>query len=262
MLNTIQYGDCLDLMHDIPAKSVDLILADLPYASGSTGLAWDKQVIDPTRLWQHYERIIKSNGAILLTADLRFGAKMVMQKEDWFKYELLWKKGNGNSPGLAKIRPLPVHEFILIFSPKRRKITYNPQMRTGFKTWWKTNTRAAAEGGEMRRKVKYGYRDQEYKEGVEGQRYPISVLETSKPNYALHPTQKPVELFDYLIRTYSNPGELVLDNCIGSGTTAVAAIRTGRDFIGIEKDAGYYQIALQQIEKARQELSIFEKAGD
>lgn len=249
-LNKIYHGDCLELMADITDHSVDLILADLPYAQGTTGLAWDKEEIDPVRLWQHYERIIKPKGAILLTATMPFGAKLIMQKPDWFKYDLIWRKGNTNSPGPAKYRPLPIHEHILVFAPPQKcKITYNPQMLDGFKTWWKTNIRAVNETTPMKnRGVKYGYKEFAFKQGdPEGKRYPVSVLETSKPNYPLHPTQKPVELFEWLIRTYSNPDEIVLDNCCGSGTTGVAAVNTGRNFICIEKDAEYFEISQKRI---------------
>jgi DNA modification methylase len=245
-INQILLGKWEDLLPKIPDHSIDLVLTDPPYGEGSTGLEWDK-CPDLKALWQEYGRVIKPVGAIVITATMPFGAKLINSKPDWFKYDLIWRKQNGNSPGLAKYRPLPVHEHVFIFSPKKAKITYNAQMRLGFAPWSKVNNNSG--GKKACKNVKYGYNETPFKESGSDQRYPISVIEVARPNYNDHPTQKPVGLYEWLIKTYSNPGETVLDNFAGSGTTAEAAYNTGRNFIAIEMLEKYHTIACERMKR-------------
>lgn len=227
-------------MEAIPSGSVDMILCDLPY--GTTACAWDAVIPFP-ELWAAYERVIKPGGVIALTAAQPFTSALVMSNPKMFRYELIWDKQVGKAPGVAKFRPMPSHESILIFA--KGKTTYNPQMTPGEPY---VNRRTADRQRDKERGHKLGY------SGVfeivnKGERYPLSVIPVKFapiPN-ALHPTQKPVALFEWLIKTYSNPGELILDNCSGSGTTAEAAIRTGRRFICIEKDPHYVEVSRKRI---------------
>lgn len=232
---TLINGDCLVEMQSIPTHSVDMILCDLPY--GTTACSWDT-VIPFESLWDQYKRIIKQNGAIVLTASQPFTSTLVMSNPHWFRYSLVWDKVGSTGFLNAKRMPLRRHEDVLVFYPSQP--TYNPEMRTG----------------ELRRKGGRGDKvDQVYgtcpaKSVESDQYYPTSILTISNASHAdrLHPTQKPVALMEYLIRTYTKPGELVLDNCMGSGTTGVACLNTGRRFIGIEMDEGYFKIAKYRIE--------------
>lgn len=260
MINQIIQGDCLEVMADIPDHTIDLVLCDLPYAQGSTGLYWDKQPIDSERLWAHYERLIKPNGAIILKATMPFGALLITQKIDWFKYDLIWFKNNLSSPGVVKYRPAPSHESLLLFSPNRVKTTYNPQMRSGYKHWTKVNNKAKTENYQNRA-VKYGYKEKPLKEGLGDLRYPISVLEYAKVNYPEHPNEMPLGLAEWLIRTYSNPSEIILDNCTGSGAIALAAYNTGRNFYAIERDTGYYLTARNRLNELKQQGRFEEMVG-
>ena len=233
MINKIIQGDCLEVMRDIPDGSVDMILADLPY--GTTACKWDS-IIPFEPLWEQYERIIKDNGAIVLTASQPFTSVLASSNLRLFKYEWIWEKEQGVNFMLAKKQPMKVHENILVFY--KRHPTYNPQMTEG--TPYISGKGTSGEVTGNVEKVQTVNR---------GTRYPRSVQEFSR-EYGLHPTQKPVELFKYLIRTYTNEGELVLDNCLGSGTSAVAAINTGRNFIGIERDPEYVEIARNRVSEA------------
>lgn len=252
MINQVLLGDCLDVMGDIPDRSIDMILCDLPY--GTTACKWDS-VIPFEPLWAHYKRMIKPNGAIVLTASQPFTSALVMSNVEWFKYDWIWQKSCPTGFMNAAFRPLKSHESILVFSQSRAAFNqfdptpampYNPQGVLSIMQWEKGKKRATA--GNNTRSTNKSYLKQVTN-------YPRSVLQFSNPNKgSLHPTQKPVPLFEYLVRTYTNEGETVLDNCIGSGTTAIAAINTGRNFIGIEKDEEYYQIACDRIEKHREML--------
>ena len=237
-LNELVLGDCLEIMPRIASGSVDLILADLPY--GTTRNKWDS-VIPLEEMWAEYERIIKPNGAIVLTAAQPFTSALVMSNPKLFKYEWIWSKTIGSGQLNAHKQPLRTHESVLVFYKKPP--TYNPQMSEG-KPYHAKRT-ATFEGP--------GYNQQSPSETVNtGTRLPKSVLEVSNPRIKDgHPTQKPMELMEYLIRTYTNEGELVLDNVVGSGTTAVAAIRTGRNFIAIEQDPHYFKIAEKRIKDAQ-----------
>ena len=242
--NKIYQGDCLELMKQIGDKSVDLILCDLPY--GTTACKWDT-IIPFEPLWEQYKQIIKDNGAIVLTASQPFTSALVMSNIKMFKYELIWDKKRGFEPQLANIRPQKSHENILIFC--NGKTIYNPQ-KTLLKKVDKRvgsgrkNNRLDGKGHNILSSITSG--EKEYKD-----RFPLSIQFFSNANQKdkTHPTQKPVALFEYLIRTYSNEGDLVLDNCIGSGTTAVACVNTNRNFIGIELSEEYCKIANERLSK-------------
>jgi site-specific DNA-methyltransferase (adenine-specific) len=241
-LNRVIQGDCLEVMRDIPDGSVDMILCDLPY--GTTACKWDA-IIPFEPLWEQYERIIKDNGAIVLTASQPFASALLMSNHKLFKYELIWDKVGTSSGVLAKKRPLKSHENILVFY--KQQPTYNPQMREGIR-WHR--------GGKMRKTPAFYGESKEIGKPFSDRtnlKYPKSIITVSNANrtHNIHPTQKPVPLFEYLIRTYTKEGEIVLDNCIGSGTTAVAAINTNRQFIGIEREPEYVEIANNRIEEAR-----------
>jgi len=237
--STFYRGDCLVEMDKIADKSVDMILCDLPY--GTTACKWDS-VISFEPLWKHYERIIKDGGGIVLTASQPFTSKLIFSNIKRFKYELIWDKNYGGAPGVAKYRPMPSHESILVFG--NGKITYNPQMQEGKPyTDIRKGNRAEINGNEH----KFGLKNN-FTIINKGERFPLSVIKIQKFNtQGMHPTQKPVELMEYLINTYTNEGDIVLDNCMGSGTTGVACKKTGRNFIGIEKDEKYFEIAVSRV---------------
>jgi len=232
-------GDCLELMKDITDKSIDMILCDLPY--GVTQNKWDS-VIDLEKLWIQYERIIKDNGAIVLTAQDKFSAKLMISNEKIHKYNLIWDKQLTSGFLNANRMPLRVHEDILVFYKKLP--TYNPQKVKG-----KPNhSKGKMTTEENNNYGKYGKIDN--KDMLGDMKHPKSIISFQKPHpsKALHPTEKPVELMGWLIKTYTNEGDIVLDNCIGSGTTGVACKNLNRDFIGIELDKEYFKIAKQRIE--------------
>lgn len=254
-LNKIYNEDCLGDedkgtgMWRIPDKSVDMILCDLPY--GTTALKWDA-VIPFEPLWEQYERIIKDTGAIVLTASQPFASALVMSNPKLFKYEWVWVKNNSTGFQLAKVMPLKKHESILVFSkantyPRSKSIVnYYPQ---GLKELNKVNKRG--------RKGDYltdsGVKQNEYIQKYTN--YPVSVLEFAKDSKTIHPTQKPVALFEYLIKTYTKENDVVLDNCIGSGTTAIAAINTNRNYIGFEIEKEYFDKANERIENHLKEIN-------
>lgn len=232
LLNKVTQGDCLEVMTQIADKSVDMILCDLPY--GTTRNKWDS-IIPLDALWLGYERIIKDNGAIVLTAQTPFDKVLGASNLRLLRYEWIWRKSKATGHLNAKKAPMKAHENILVFYKKLP--TYNPQ---GLYTLEKPIKQTRPNGSN------YGKLDKPTVQKVGG--YPIDVIDIASTSYSgQHPTQKPVALFEYLIRTYSNEGEIVLDNCLGSGTTAVAAINTGRQFIGIEREQDYVTIANQRI---------------
>ena len=241
----LMHGDCLELMKDIPDGSIDMILCDLPY--GTTACKWDT-VIPFEPLWAQYKRIAKPSAAIVLTASQPFTTALISSNMAMFKYELIWDKGRGREPQLANIRPMKSHENLCVFASGRTQ--YNPQ-----KTLLdKPDKRGAnsASGGDQRIIKSYVIEPKIYID-----RFPVSITKFTGV-HGLHPTQKPVALMEYLIRTYTNEGETVLDNCMGSGTTGVACTNTGRNFIGMEKDAAYFAIAKGRIESAQ--LPLLEAA--
>ena len=224
----LMQGDCLERMKEIPDGSVDMILTDLPY--GTTQNKWDS-VIPFEPLWEQYERVIKSGGAIVLTAAQPFTSSLVMSNIKRFKYSLVWEKSKPTGHLNAKKQPMRKHEDILLFYGKQ--CTYNPQGLTDtHAVVSRTNRGNYGECSKTTVQTKTGY--------------PTSILKYSTEN-GVHTTQKPVALREYLIKTYSNLGEIVLDSCMGSGTTGVAAVNSGRSFIGIEMDEGSFNIAEERI---------------
>lgn len=223
-------GDCLDVMKTLPDASVDMILCDLPY--GTTRNKWDS-ILPLDVLWREYRRI--SRGAIVLTAQTPFDKVLGASNLDMLRYEWIWRKEAGTGFLNAKRAPLKDHENVLVFYDSLP--TYNPQMRTGFKPY------KTVKGGETSNYNASGIVETE----SDGTRYPVTVLDFQRDKDKLHPTQKPVALMEYLIRTYTNEGDTVLDNCMGSGTTGVACVNTNRRFIGMEQEAKYFDIALNRI---------------
>ena len=237
-MNKIIHGDCLEVMKQIPDKSIDMILADLPY--GTTACKWDT-IIPFEPLWEQYKRIIKDNGAIVLTASQPFTSALVMSNPKMFKVAIVWNKKKAGNFVQGNIQPLKIHEDVLIFYSKQP--TYNPQktlldkpqkVRNGAK-----NRQDRKEAGGFGGTVIYSDKFEADK------KLPTTIVEISKDNYGknvFHPTQKPVALFEYLIKTYTNEGDLVLDNVAGSGTTGVACKNLNRNYILIEKEQEYIEI--------------------
>lgn len=239
MIKLLQ-GDCLELMKDIKDKSIDMILCDLPY--GTTHCKWDS-VIPFELLWKQYNRIIKDNGAICLFSQMPFSAMLVSSNLQMYRYEWIWKKSNSTGFLNAKKMPLKAHESIEVFYKKPP--AYNPQFTQGKP--YKTTT------GSLTSNYNKFYKITTVSDG---RRYPIDVLEF-KSEIGLHPTQKPVALLEYLIKTYTNEGEIVLDNCMGSGSCGVASVHTNRNFIGIELDKDYFDIAKKRIDAEQKEVTLW-----
>ena len=239
-LNTIYNEDCLEGMKRIPDKSVDMILADLPY--GTTQNKWDS-VIPLDRLWEQYNRIIKDNGAIVLTAQTPFDKVLGVSNLKQLKYEWIWDKKLATGHLNSKRMPLKRHENILVFY--KRPPVYNPQFTKG---------EPYDKGFALRESENWGKQVAVSGKNESGRRHPTSLIVKSNANQRIkvHPTQKPVELFEYLIKTYTNEGETVLDNCMGSGTTAIACLNTDRQYIGFELDADYYKLANERIAKHKE----------
>jgi site-specific DNA-methyltransferase (adenine-specific) len=238
-INTITRGDCLEVMQAIPDKSVDMILCDLPY--GTTQNKWDS-VIPFQPLWEQYARVCR--GVIALTASQPFTSALVMSNPSVFKHEWIWIKNRGSNFANTVREPMKEHESVLIFA--YGKWTYNKHMqertggglsRIGYKFTCRTETENYGRIGKPKE--------------AQGELRVPSSWQKFNVEVGLHPTQKPVPLFEYLIRTYTNEGAVVLDNCIGSGTTAIACINTGRNYIGIEKEEKYYLIAEDRIHALR-----------
>lgn len=231
------HGDCLVEMASIPDKSVDMILCDLPY--GTTACKWDS-IIPFNPLWSHYKRVIKDRGAIVLFGSEPFSSHLRLSNLDWFKYDWIWDKPHGTGFLNAKKSPIKAHEIISVFcngSP-----SYFPQKTTGHVR--KTATK--------RMDVTPVYGEQRGVHSYDStERYPrtVQTFSSDKQTSSLHPTQKPVALLEYLVKTYSLEGDVVLDSCMGSGSTGVACANTSRKFIGIEMDAGYFKIASDRIGK-------------
>ena len=242
----LYHGDCLEIMKDIPDKSIDMILCDLPY--GVTACRWDTPIpLKP--LWGQYERVIKDNGAIILTGTQPFASTLIMSNYTLFRYELIWDKELITDHLNAYKMPLKVHENILVFY--KSLPTYNPQKVLGEKNH-KT-------GGSEKKSNVYGAERLGDNSDILGNwKFPKSILKVKKihPALVINATQKPIELFRYLILTYTNTGETVLDNCIGSGTTAVASEQVKRKWIGMEKDTLECQKAAKRIRAETRQLTI------
>lgn len=250
-MNIFEHRDCLEALPGLPDKSVDMVMCDLPY--GTTACRWD--VIIPFEpLWKEYKRIIKDNGAIVLTASQPFTSMLVMSNLKMFKYEWVWEKNNTTGHLNVKARPLKQHENILVFSDgsatsTRISMKYNPQGVIKINES-KKNTSIPYCGNRKSRATGTTFL-------MSGKNYPKSVLRFCLENTKLHPTQKPVALFEYLIKTYTNEGETVLDNCAGSGTTAIACLNLNRNYICYEKDKGYFDIATKRIGDHQAKLKLF-----
>lgn len=239
----LKCGDCLELMKDIPDESIDMILCDLPYQE--TGNKWDK-FIDLKKLFSEYRRIIKEDGCIALTGTFKFGVHLFNIAPDLYKYEWVWEKDNGTNAPNVNLQPFRVHEFIFVFGKgrvtngTRTPMNYFPQKTEG-KPY----------------KQKSGRISENWKGGLnnivtnnkDGLRHPKTIQKFNRDR-GLHPTQKPVALLEYLIKTYTNEGATVLDNCMGSGSTGVACVNTNRNFVGIELDEEYFNIAKERIESS------------
>ena len=235
MINLLQ-GDCLELMKDIPNKSIDMVLCDLPY--GTTNNKWDT-IIHFDKLWAQYKRFINDYGAILLFSQMPFGASLIMSNPKMFRYEWIWEKNQAVGFLNAKKMPLRKHENILVFY--KHLPTYNPQGLI------KLDEPIQEEGSANRNGKNYGVADKSFIRTHTN--YPTDIITFSK-DAGYHPTQKPVDLLEYLIKTYTNEGDTVLDNCMGSGSTGVACVNTNRDFIGMELNEEYFKIACERIEGA------------
>lgn len=242
--NSIVQGDCLEVMNNIDSQSIDLILCDLPY--GITANTWDCQIpLKP--LYLAYRRILKPAGAIILTAVQPFTVALLNANEGHFKfYCLVWDKGRGTNFQLAKIRPLRSHEDIIVFYNKRH--VYNPQ-------WWYSKPYKVS--SRPRANTIQGLGNSSASifcpETIsDGRRYPLSIIKIPKVAKPIHPSQKPIELMAYLIKTYTNEGELVLDNCMGIGTTCLACLQTNRQFIGIEQSEKFFAIAKNSLDTAHE----------
>ena len=225
----ILQGDCLRLMDHIKDASIDLVLSDLPY--GTTRAKWD-QSIDLDALWNQYRRILKPTGAVVLTASQPFTSKLVVSNLDWFRCEWIWSKNIATGFLDANRKPLKAHESVLVFSPRRTR--YFPQDVV------RRRRRRCKPGTELYNKFGNDYVST-------GENFPRSIVSFKTSRTTGHSTEKPVALMEYLINTYSVPGETILDNCMGSGTTGVAALNTSRHFIGIEKDPEWFDIANQRL---------------
>jgi site-specific DNA-methyltransferase (adenine-specific) len=243
-INKVIQGDCLEVMKGIPDKSVDMILADLPY--GTTACKWDT-IIPFEPLWEQYKRIIKDNGAIVLTASQPFTSALVMSNIKMFKYSWIYKKRCASNFAQAKYAPMKEHEDVLVFA--NGKVNYHPikEERQGNgkeRTKYAYSDKSRHASGDFVGNIKGEY-DKENDSGNEELRYPSSVQEfnnRASGDRGYHPTQKPVALFEYLIKTYTNEGDIVLDNVAGSGTTGVACKNTNRNYILIEKEPEYIEI--------------------
>jgi len=226
-------GDCLEILPSLPSGSVDLVAVDLPY--GTTACDWDS-IIPLDKMWGELSRICKPDAAMIFTAQQPFTWKLCASNPKMFKYELIWEKPNGTNPFQAKVMPMKKHENILIFY--NSKPTYNPQMRRGKPYKWNSKRSGGSAGGIKQSK--------ETPIDNKGTRYPGSVLRFKQDRNG-HPTQKPVKLMSWIIKTYSEPSDLVLDFTMGSGTTGVAALRSKRRFIGIEVNEHYFRMASERI---------------
>lgn len=250
-LNKIYNEDCLEGMKRIPDGSVDMILCDLPY--GTTANKWD-EVISIDELWKHYKRIIKDNGAIVLFGQEPFSSRLRISNPKMYRYDWYWDKKTGSNPMLARKMPMRNIENISVFYKKLP--TYNPQMTQGKRVYPKRKFA----NKESKNFFIDGFGSREDYDG--SLRFPLQTISISNrgaevaSGKRIHPTQKPVKLLEYLIKTYSNEGEIILDNCMGSGSTAIACINLDRNYTGFELDREYFEVAQDRIDKHKQEIKL------
>jgi site-specific DNA-methyltransferase (adenine-specific) len=243
-MNDLMLGDCLERMKEIPEGSVDLILTDPPY--GTTACKWDS-IIDLPLMWEQLKRVIKPNGAIVMTAGQPFTSILISSNINMFKYSLVWRKSKVSHFAQAPYRFLTEHEDIVVFSGggtsknAKARMIYNPQ--------GVVDCHKVCKGKGHSDHRPSSVTQSEYLQTKTG--YPKSILDFKSDSAKVHPTQKPVALMEYLIKTYTNEGETVLDFTMGSGTTGIACVNTGRDFIGIEMDKGYFEIAKERINNVK-----------
>ena len=282
MFCDLYLGDCLEEMKKLDDNSVHLILADLPYGTtdrngkkGSRIFKWDS-VIPLDKLWEEYKRILVPNGSVVLTADQPFTSQLVMSNLEWFKYEWIWKKSRTTGFFTANYRPMKSTEDILVFSEGgaaaasaksgRGNMTYNPQGLIEKRVKKKNSRKRLGKllgNEEFVGKNNKMLGDSEYEQ--KWTNYPTEILEFKIETGTEHPTQKPVALFEYLVKTYSNEGETVLDNTMGSGTTGIAALNSNRNFIGMEKELKYFNLSIDRIEKdviLDYKLSLYNVGGE
>lgn len=243
-------GDCLELLPDIPDGSVDMVLADPPY--GTTACKWDS-IIPIGPMWEQIQRVVKKEAAIVLTASQPFTTTLISSNQEMFKYSWVWEKEQSHTPLNSKCQPLKVHEDIIVFSrgaatySKNGGMNYYPQMVAGIPYRGRTlkDSRHQFHGS-----INVGARKDN-----EGTRFPRSVIFFKRSRLGVHPTEKPVELMEYLVKTYTQEGDTVLDFCMGSGTTGVACMNTDRNFIGIEKESEYFDIAERRMRYRQPEFA-------
>lgn len=245
---TLHNGDCLQVMPSIPSGSIDAIITDLPY--GITACEWDS-IIPLAPMWEQVKRVLKPNGAFITTASQPFTSILVCSNLEWFKHEFIWEKDNATAPALAKKAPMKYHENGVVFCDGQ--CTYNPQM-------WNAGRHTNKRGSSPRALAQGREKKYTGEQAFSNLRYPKSIIYFERQkwnNGQIHPTQKPLDLYRYLIRTYTNEGETVLDIAMGSGTTIEAAEMEGRNSIGIEKEIGYFQIAEKRAKSAVLQPSLF-----
>ena len=246
MNSEIFLGDCLHVMEDLPDNCIDMVFCDLPY--GTTQNKWDS-IIPFDDLWRAYNRVVKENGAVVLTSQQPFTSKLIVSNPNQFRYEWIWEKNKATGHLNAKKMPMKAHENILLFY--RKLPTYNPQKTTGHKPFGSVKPRKNIPHPKEKRN--YNHLTETFgNDGTTTDRYPRSVQKFPVINndnpLKFHPTQKPVGMIEYFINTYSNENDVILDNCMGSGSTCIACINTNRKYIGIESDKDYFDTAKNWIE--------------
>lgn len=256
-LNKIYLGDCLELMKEIPDKSIDAIITDLPY--GTTRTDVDKYEIDLIKLWAEYKRIIKPNRAVVLFAQQPFTTRLISSNMEMWKYNWVWEKDNATNFLNSHYQPMKITEDICVFgegatsNSPNPKLFYNPQFSEGKPYSCKSGSQktTTAVAGHGSRDVG-GFTTES-----EGKRYPKNLIKFNRDKDKIHPTQKPVALLEYLVKTYTNEAETVLDSCSGSGSLAVACHNTKRNFICMEKDENYYNISIERMRKIKMKKRLF-----
>jgi site-specific DNA-methyltransferase (adenine-specific) len=247
----LRLGDCLEILPTLADKSVDAIITDIPY--GTTACSWDV-VIPFEPMWEQVKRLCK--GAFVTTAGQPFASILTVSNLEWFKYEWIWSKNFGGNPATLKYQPNKTHDNVFVFSKNGH--TYNPQKQRTDSAEALRRSRSKGKSNTIRRKgTKSNHVGMEFTEGKFSEFVnprTVQYFEGVPKQHLEHPTQKPVALYEYLIKTYTNPGDTVLDFCMGSGTTGVACVKTGRNFIGIEKEAKYFAIAEKRIAEAQQQM--------